>query len=292
MKRMLLFAAPAAALLLASCNPESEVQEYGLSDVFGYTYSAAFTSSSGTQLAPEITIYDGIRLDWTMSSGSMEVNEYWYVAEPHALNSWNLFWLSKAGYGKDEVARLSSEEASGAASMCVRFGIESPSSVSVLVLQNGENDNEMARMPLTMRRTSSDRKPLPDGGGEADYPTELREPPYGTYYGDSVADGAYFSGMVSVRDTVAVLEDGSVSFESETWGTWTFPDVDVAEEFGVFTVSGEGTAVMSMGGSGGGPYPTTLSACVSGGALTAELAAPGVMGGTTIRFESRSADGN
>ncbi len=114
----------------------------------------------------------------------------------------------------------------------------------------------------------------------------------GTYSGWTDAACQYFDygSMVTEGEsvTITVSEDGdnlvNVSFESASWGTFSFPSASVSGS-DPYTLSGEGTCVMGMGDSTS-EYTAGFSATIGVAAATAtmEFTAPGVMGGLTILF--------
>ena len=153
-----LFLFAAFAFVACSDDDESgEVTEYALSDLYGYTYGASFTSSSGTQLTPELVIYDDRHLDWNMSTSGMSVNSFYYTAEKTATNKYTLYWYdTAASYAEADTSK---------ASMNVIIGINSASSVSVMVnTATAGAGNAMAGKPIEMTRTSAAKKTWTESG--------------------------------------------------------------------------------------------------------------------------------
>lgn len=149
-----------AAFAFVSCSNDDEsgeVTEYALSDLYGYTYGASFTSSSGTQLTPELVIYDDRHLDWNMSTSGMSVNSFYYTAEKTATNKYTLYWYdTAASYAEADTSK---------ASMNVIIGINSASSVSVMVnTATAGAGNAMAGKPIEMTRTSAAKKTWTESG--------------------------------------------------------------------------------------------------------------------------------
>ncbi len=116
-----------------------------------------------------------------------------------------------------------------------------------------------------------------------------------TYAGYTSAVFAYSSTpMVTADETVSVTanENGTVNvvLASSTWGESTISNIAVEVKDGVYTLKGEGTAAMSMGGGTPKEYPCTLEGTVSGDKEDVEMAFTlSIMGGTTITFHQGDA---
>lgn len=109
----------------------------------------------------------------------------------------------------------------------------------------------------------------------------------GTYSGYSTSLFQYVSTpMVSNGQTVTLAEvtdeTVSVSYVSDTWGTFTISEATVKESDGVYTVVGEGTSLMGMGGESS-EYPCTVTASIiSASDFSIVFDIPSVMDGLTI----------
>lgn len=139
-----------------SCASEEddEIQEYPIESIYGYTYSLTFTASSGTSLSPAITIFNGERLDWNMSTTSMGNNQFYYTAEAAGVNSWLLYWYATKA--------LAEENNKNTASLQARLGIDSPDQISIMVLSTEMGaGSAMGKTPLSMKRTSAQKNTTP-----------------------------------------------------------------------------------------------------------------------------------
>ncbi len=140
------------AQTFTSCSEDSEpvtIPVFPIESVYGFTFSTTFTSSSGNSLSPEITVFNSERIDWTMSSGSMGNNKFYYTAESDSLfpNVWTMYWYSS-------LSSFNSGDTSKAA-MKIKFGINALESISVLVMDNGNcSGASMAGTALTMKKVS------------------------------------------------------------------------------------------------------------------------------------------
>ncbi len=142
--------------VFTSCDPDDnedddEVTEYDISELYGYTYGASFTASSGTQLTPELVIYDERHLDWNMSTSGMSTNSFYYTAEKTATNKYTLYWYdTAASYAEADTSK---------ASMNVVIGINTATSISIMVNNaTAGAGNAMAGRPIEMTRTSAEKK--------------------------------------------------------------------------------------------------------------------------------------
>lgn len=112
----------------------------------------------------------------------------------------------------------------------------------------------------------------------------------GQYKGWTDASCAYFQGMTAENQEITILNNDNVysmSYVSDTWGTFTFDNIKVTYAEGVFTISGEGICKMGMDGNFK-DYPCTLSGCidVEKSNPSFSLNVPAVMGGLSITFSS------
>ena len=118
--------------------------------------------------------------------------------------------------------------------------------------------------------------------------TVLSEAVVGTYTGYSTAEFQYSSTpMVSQNQSLKVTaEEGgtvSVSYTSDTWGTFSLSGVTVTESNGSYSLSGSGKTVMGMSADSQSEYDCTLSATVkSTEDFTFTFDVPAVMGGLKI----------
>lgn len=141
------------SLLAYSCSSDSEkplyLPVYSLEAIQGYSYSTTFTSSSGNELSPELTIYDSKHLCWNMSTSMGAVN-FFYIAEKDSfLNVWTLYWFSSE-------ASMESRDTSKAL-MAVKIGINSYESISLLVFPSSSSSS-MSGTSLTMNLSSFVKK--------------------------------------------------------------------------------------------------------------------------------------
>ncbi|MCM1313567.1 MAG: calycin-like domain-containing protein [Bacteroides sp.] len=111
-----------------------------------------------------------------------------------------------------------------------------------------------------------------------------------TYKGYTSAAFAYSPTPIVTADetvTVTANENGTVNvvMASSTWGTATISNVAVEVEDGIYTLKGEGTSAMAMGGGTPKEYPCTLEGTISGDKEDVDMAfSLSIMGGTTITF--------
>jgi len=116
----------------------------------------------------------------------------------------------------------------------------------------------------------------------------LSEAVAGTYTGYSTAEFQYSpTPMLSQNQTLTVTaEDGgtvSVSYTSDTWGTFTISAATVAESDGTYVLSGDGKTLMGMSADSQSEYDCTLTAEISGeDDFSFVFDVPAVMGGMKI----------
>lgn len=113
----------------------------------------------------------------------------------------------------------------------------------------------------------------------------------GTYSGYMTAEFQYSPiPMVSDGQSLAVTEetDGtvSVSYTSDTWGTFSFTGVSVSGNDGTYTLDGSGKTVMGMSADSQKEYECNLAATVSGiNDFVFTIEVPAVMGGLKITLK-------
>lgn len=114
----------------------------------------------------------------------------------------------------------------------------------------------------------------------------------GTYVGTTMAEFPYSAvPMYTFGEslTVAPAADGkmALNFESAEWGTTVVPSLVVTKGNSGYSVSGEGTSVMSMGGATPREYAATLTGTLSAdkAVYTFVVSLP-IMGGTTLTFSN------
>lgn len=111
----------------------------------------------------------------------------------------------------------------------------------------------------------------------------------GSYDGWTNAKCAYFDGMQADNQSLTLTANSddtfTLTYTSDDWGEFSFSSVSATVSNGVYTLSGEGTTMMGMGGNVS-EYPCTLSGSIdeSKENVTFEFTVPGVMGGLTITF--------
>lgn len=119
----------------------------------------------------------------------------------------------------------------------------------------------------------------------------------GNYTGGTYADCRYFqhyqptkNEKVSIKANDELLA-ASLSYTSETWGEFSFDNIDVVKnEDGSYTITGEGNTLMPSMQGGTSKYAATLEGTVTGKTLVATFTVPGVMGGTTVYFNAADFD--
>jgi hypothetical protein len=111
----------------------------------------------------------------------------------------------------------------------------------------------------------------------------------GTYEGYTVANATYFQNMVAEDQKVSIAKNAdatyTVTYTSDTWGTFTISPVVATYVSGKYVLAGEGSTQMGMNGN------VKEYACTLTGEVDVEKTAPSflftvpsVMGGMTIQF--------
>lgn len=151
---------PFLSVIMISCAEDAskpdDIPAYTLDSIAGYTYITKFTSSSGNELRPMITVFNDDRVDWNMSSTNMGVNKYYYKAESDGFcpNVWTMYWYSTKG---DFIANKTEN-----AAMSIKLGINSLEKITVLVsVANAGAGSSMAGTPLTMTLVSPVKNTVP-----------------------------------------------------------------------------------------------------------------------------------
>ena len=115
----------------------------------------------------------------------------------------------------------------------------------------------------------------------------------GSYSGWTSATFAYSSSAIVTEDeTVEVEYDSTsaaytVTYTSDTWGTWTIDEVTLTTSDDGYSLTGSGVAEMASHSGGTNSYDCTLDEAyisTDGETATFTLTAASVMGGTTIVF--------
>ena len=113
----------------------------------------------------------------------------------------------------------------------------------------------------------------------------------GTYSGWSKAEFQYSpEPMVSENQTLTITSTGeetvSVSYKSDTWGTFTVTGAQVTGNGGVFSISGEGVTLMGMEAGSEQEYACTFTGTVDSDMTDYSFVfdVPAVMGGLKITF--------
>ena len=119
--------------------------------------------------------------------------------------------------------------------------------------------------------------------------TDIAAEVAGTYTGTTSASFQYSqTPIVTENETFSITAAGDklvdVSYESATWGSFTFSGVAVSGA-DPYTLRGEGKTLMGMGETKN-EYAATLDGTIGKTAGTAEflITVPAVMGGITIEF--------
>lgn len=118
----------------------------------------------------------------------------------------------------------------------------------------------------------------------------------GTYEGTTTAEFPYSSvPMVTENESLSIVgkADGTcmLNFASADWGTTEALLTVVKEADGTYTLTGEGTSAMAMGGGTPNEYTCTVNGTVAADKSTCSmvLSLP-IMGGTTLTFTTVSAE--
>lgn len=117
-----------------------------------------------------------------------------------------------------------------------------------------------------------------------------------TYKGYTTASSQYFPGMTAENETVVLTADAtdlskvSVSFTSDTWGTFASDNIAVTYGNGIFSMEGNGTCSMGMSAESVKEYAMQFKGTVDAdGTPEFTFSVPAVMGGLTIRFANGEA---
>lgn len=172
-------------LFIMSCpQPETQLEDHSLSQLYGYTYTGTIQAESGATLTPTLIIYDNSRCDWNMSSTGMENNQFYYLHKKNRKSNYTLYWFNGSKHG-EVIAQNTS-----AADMEVQLGINSLEEITILLTQDDHTGIDgMSNTRVTMKRTSDPRKTstptidfnqdiqestitLPDGVLDATWPSE------------------------------------------------------------------------------------------------------------------------
>jgi len=143
---------------IASCSSDDESEEeltgIEISEIYGWTYQASFTSSSGTSLKPQITIFNENRLDWNMSANNMGTMKYWYTYEKTGISKYKLWWYSSE---EDKTENDKSK-----AVLIVTLGIQNQNQLKIIASSaNAGAGSSMTGTVLTMNKTSDSKNTTP-----------------------------------------------------------------------------------------------------------------------------------
>lgn len=120
-------------------------------------------------------------------------------------------------------------------------------------------------------------------------PAELVIP--GTYTGYTEAKSAYFSGMMADDQTITITKNDDNTFKvvyiSDSWGEFLIERAEATYKDGAFTLKGNGTTKMGMGGNLK-DYDCNIEGTVDAAktAPTFTFSVPAVMGGLSIVFQT------
>ena len=128
-KKLFLIVSMLISLFFVSCtnDDESEMTDYEISEIYGYTYYGNITASSGNTLIPSIILYNDERCDWNMSVNGMNNNQFYYYSVKNSTANYTLYW-----YSAENVSYCKSKDSSKA-SMVVQLGINSADEIVILL---------------------------------------------------------------------------------------------------------------------------------------------------------------
>ena len=128
-KKLLLIVSMLISLFFVSCtnDDESEMTDYEISEIYGYTFYGNITASSGNTLIPSIILYNDERCDWNMSVNGMNNNQFYYYSVKNSTANYTLYW-----YSAENVSYCKSKDSSKA-SMVVQLGINSADEIVILL---------------------------------------------------------------------------------------------------------------------------------------------------------------
>ena len=128
-KKLLLIIGLLISLFFVSCtnDDESEMTDYEISEIYGYTFYGNITASSGNTLIPSIILYNDERCDWNMSVNGMNNNQFYYYSVKNSTANYTLYW-----YSAENVSYCKSKDSSKA-SMVVQLGINSADEIVILL---------------------------------------------------------------------------------------------------------------------------------------------------------------
>ncbi|MDE6188359.1 MAG: calycin-like domain-containing protein [Duncaniella sp.] len=110
----------------------------------------------------------------------------------------------------------------------------------------------------------------------------------GQYDGYTVASCAYFSNQVASGQKLSItsteINKVNVDYASDSWGTISIPDATVVKSGNEYVITGSGTSVMGMQGSGSKDYVCNLNGKIINGTADFTFTCPAVMGGLNIAF--------
>ncbi|MGN0222252.1 MAG: hypothetical protein ACI4BA_09085 [Prevotella sp.] len=120
----------------------------------------------------------------------------------------------------------------------------------------------------------------------------------GSYTGGTYANATYFQKYLpAAEQTVSIkanegFKTVTVSYTSETWGTFTFEAVSVTKNAdNSYSLAGEGACDMPNMQTGNVTnYASDFNGTITNGVLVAEFIVPAVMGGTTVLFNPADID--
>ncbi|MCI5717023.1 MAG: calycin-like domain-containing protein [Alistipes sp.] len=116
----------------------------------------------------------------------------------------------------------------------------------------------------------------------------------GTYDGYTSAGCAYFENRYTDGESLTMTAAGdgtlSLAFESASWGRFEVASVDIARDGNIYTLTGNGSVAMGMGGATSS-YDFTLTGSVNASRddYSFKFEVPAVMGGLTITLFPGSA---
>ena len=115
----------------------------------------------------------------------------------------------------------------------------------------------------------------------------------GNYEGYTLASCAYFQNTCTANEKIVVSEntDGTamVTFSSPSWGEFTIANAQMSKNGGVYTLTGNGSTHMGMGGNISS-YDCSYTAVInSKDNAQMQFSVAGVMGGLTLDFKTGEA---
>ena len=137
--------------LLVSCTQgATELKDYDISNLYGYTFRGNITASSGNTLKPSLILYNGERAEWNMNVNGMSDNQFYYYAVKNSASNYTLYWFDPAN---QEAARNKDTSKAG---MKMKLGINTLDEIVLLLIEDNVTDiGAMSNNRVPMQKQAS-----------------------------------------------------------------------------------------------------------------------------------------